>query len=117
LSNQAADLGSKQLQLLKEIAPDAQRVSVLINPRNPSHERWLNYRESAERLGMSLAPVPTASAAALDSALVELKGQPPDAIWVFGDPLFMNGRTSLAEWEKAARRPALCGWYVSALGL
>jgi putative ABC transport system substrate-binding protein len=107
LSNQAADLGSKQLQLLKEIAPSAQRVAVLFNPRNPSRERWLNYREPAERLGLSLVPVPAESVVALDSALVELKRQPPDAIWVFGDPLFMNGRTRLAEWEKAARRPAL----------
>jgi putative ABC transport system substrate-binding protein len=107
LSNQAADLGSKQLQLLKEIAPSAQRVSVLINPRNPSHERWPNYHEPAERLGLSLAAVPAASAAVLDSALVELKRQPPDAIWVFGDPLFMSGRRRLAEWERAAQRPAL----------
>jgi putative ABC transport system substrate-binding protein len=36
-----------------------------------------------------------------------LERQPPDAILVFGDPVFMNGRTRLAEWEKAARRPAL----------
>jgi putative ABC transport system substrate-binding protein len=37
LSNQVADLGSKQLQLLKEIVPNAQRIGILINPRNPSH--------------------------------------------------------------------------------
>jgi putative ABC transport system substrate-binding protein len=107
LSNQAADLGPKQLQLLKEMVPKARRVGVLINPRNASHERWQDYREPATRLGMSLSPVEAASEAALDDALAALKRDRPDALLVFGDGVFLNRRARIAEWEKTAQRPAI----------
>jgi putative ABC transport system substrate-binding protein len=110
LSNQAADIGSKQLALLKKMVPAAQRVAVLINPRNPSHDRWRDDQGPAAQLGMSLEPVEAVSDAAsdgLDRALAAMERRLPDALVVFGDGLFLNRRQRIIEWAAANRVPAL----------
>ena len=37
----SAELGTKQLGLLRELLPSAARVGVLVNPKNPVRESWL----------------------------------------------------------------------------
>jgi putative tryptophan/tyrosine transport system substrate-binding protein len=110
LSNQAADIGTKQLALLKEMVPAARRVAVLINPRNPSHDRWRDDQGPAAQLGMSLEPVEAVSDAAFDGvdrALAAIERRRPDALLVLGDGLFLNRRERITEWAAANRVPAL----------
>jgi putative ABC transport system substrate-binding protein len=103
LSNQVADLGPKQLQLLKELIPAVRQVSVLINPHNPSHERWADYQNPARQLGMDLEPIEAGSDAALDGALATIERRRPDMLLVFGDGLFLNQRGRIAQWAAAIR--------------
>jgi putative ABC transport system substrate-binding protein len=110
LSNLAADFGTKQLQLIKEMVPAARRLAVLINPRNPAHERWRDYHTPAAELGMNLESVEAISDAAsegVDSALTSLQGRRPDALLVLGDGPFLNRRERIAEWATANRVPTM----------
>jgi putative ABC transport system substrate-binding protein len=106
LSNQAADLGPKQLQLLKELIPTVKQVAILVNPRNPSHERWADYQNPAAQLGMGLEAIEATSDSALDGvdgAFATIERRRPDALLVFGDGVFLNQRARIAQWAAAIR--------------
>jgi putative ABC transport system substrate-binding protein len=107
LSNQVADLGPKQLQLLRELIPTVRQVTVLINPRNPGHVRWIDYQKAAEQLGMGLHAAEAASDAALDGAFAAIERRHLDALLVFGDGLFLNHRARIAQWAVAIRLPTM----------
>jgi putative ABC transport system substrate-binding protein len=107
LSNQVADLGPKQLQLLRELIPTVRRVMVLINPRNPGHVRWIDYQKAAAQLGMSLHATEAASDAALDGAFAAIERRHLDALLVFGDGVFLNQRARIAQWAAAIRLPTM----------
>jgi ABC-type uncharacterized transport system substrate-binding protein len=107
LSNQVADLGPKQLQLLRELIPTIRQVTVLINPRNPGHVRWIDYQKAAAQMDMSLHATEAASDAALDAAFAAIERRHPDALLVFGDGLFLNQRARIAQWAAAIRLPTM----------
>jgi ABC-type uncharacterized transport system substrate-binding protein len=107
LSNQIADLGPKQLQLLRELIPTVQQVTVLINPRNPGHVRWIDYQKAATQLGMTLHATEAASDTALEGAFAAIERHHPDALLVFGDGLFLNQRTRIAQWAATIRLPTM----------
>jgi putative ABC transport system substrate-binding protein len=107
LSNQVADLGPKQLQLLRELIPTVRQVTVLINPRNPGHVRWIDYQKAAVQLGMSLHATEAASDAALDGAFAAIERRHLDALLAFGDGLFLNQRVRIAQWAAAIRLPTM----------
>jgi putative ABC transport system substrate-binding protein len=110
LSNQVADIGAKQLQLLRELVPTLRQATVLINPRNPSHDRWRDYVEPAGQLGVSLDTAEAASDAGLDGAegaFAAIERRRPDALLVFGDGLFLNRRDRIAAWAAINRLPAM----------
>jgi len=57
ITNMAAELTGKRLEVLKEVIPDATRVAVLINRRDPNATAQLRNAEAAARnLGIRLDP-------------------------------------------------------------
>jgi putative tryptophan/tyrosine transport system substrate-binding protein len=58
ITNIAAELAGKRLEILKEIVPAARRVAILINPDDPNAQRQIESAKSAARpLGIELDPV------------------------------------------------------------
>jgi putative ABC transport system substrate-binding protein len=78
----------KQLQLLKELVPRASRIAVLINPKNPLHQRSLaEPPEIGERLEVALVVVEASAPDQFETAFDVAIEQGTGAIQIWGDPL------------------------------
>ena len=88
--------GGKQLQLLKELVPQASRIAVLINPKNPLHQQNLaKLPEIGGQLGVELVVVEASTPDQFDTAFGAAHARGAEAIQIWGDPLF-NSATIVA---------------------
>jgi len=111
----SADLGAKQLELLRDIVPGVSRVAVLFNPTNPWHPNGLKRIEpSAQSLGLQLYPVGVRGPDELDGAFARVTQHRADALLVFPDPLIVGQRRRIAALALKHRLPALCALRESA---
>lgn len=85
----AVELGSKRLELLKEMVPASTAVGALINPASPG--TTIQMRElsaAAQALGLRLHVVKVSSTEEIAPAFAELKASSVQALWIGADPLF-----------------------------
>ena len=69
----APELVRKQLEMLKEVVPQASQVAVLWNPANPGNAPQLREAEvTAQTLGVLLQPVEARSPNDFDSAFTAM---------------------------------------------
>jgi putative ABC transport system substrate-binding protein len=88
-SNVPEGFNGKQLQLLKELLPQASRIAVPINPRNPLHQRNLaELPEIGKRLSVALTVVEANAPDQFETAFNAAIKQGAEAIQIWGDPLF-----------------------------
>jgi putative ABC transport system substrate-binding protein len=89
LTLQGLGLEEKCLQLLKELAPRASRIGVLLNPDNPmsaDHPKMLN--PAASRLGLVLVRVASRGLADIDQTLAGLDNEKLDALLQMNESTF-----------------------------
>jgi putative ABC transport system substrate-binding protein len=83
------DFAAKRLEILRELAPSASTIALLVNPNNPMHR--LNFGEfwsrTARRLGVALLTVEATTAEELDVAFASAAAQHADALMDLGDTL------------------------------
>jgi ABC-type uncharacterized transport system substrate-binding protein len=104
----APELGSKRLELLKEIVPDVFSVAVLLNPENPQSKIELNEMQAAAgALGLQLHTVQVTSEAALDEAFAGLTKTTAQALIVLTDPILFSQRQRIVELANKSRLPAV----------
>ena len=114
------DIIGKQLQLLKEAAPQVRRVAILVNPTNPGHAFILNkMKADAQSLGLSLHLLEARAPSEFDRAFEMMAKDRVDALLVVADAMFQSNRTRLAELTAKNRLPTLYTFreYVDAGGL
>ena len=88
MSSLTSDIGSKRVELLKEIVPDAKRVAVLWNSANVSKvAEWKETQAAAESFGLNLQSAEAKSASEIEHALAMIARQRPDAMIVLADGL------------------------------
>jgi ABC-type uncharacterized transport system substrate-binding protein len=110
-----AELNSKRLQFLHEIAPDVHRVAVIANPLHPGEERERQDLEAeAERLGVHLDFHLTPTRTELDRALDAIREHPPQAIMAFSDGFVVENRKAIIELANTLHLPVASGWAVMA---
>jgi putative tryptophan/tyrosine transport system substrate-binding protein len=98
----------KQLQLLKELVPQASRIAVLINPKNPIHQRTLaELPEIGRQLGVMLIIVEASGPDQLETAFEAATKQSAEAIDVFGDPLTGGHSAEIVALAAHYRLPAI----------
>jgi putative ABC transport system substrate-binding protein len=103
-----ADMAPKRLQLLKDIAPSAARVAVLLHPANPSHPLQLkDIQAAAPALGLTLLSVEVKGPDAIDRAFTKIRKERPGALLVLGDRMFLTHGRRLAELAVKSRLPAI----------
>jgi putative ABC transport system substrate-binding protein len=116
-----AELGGKQLEVLKEAVPQVSRVAVLGNPASPGYEPGRdNVAVAARALGLHLQVVELRRADEVDHAFGAMTQDGAEALVVLPEPLLIDGlRGRIAELATASRLPAMYGWrmYVEAGGL
>jgi putative ABC transport system substrate-binding protein len=114
------DIIGKQLQLLKEAAPQIRRVAILVNPTNLGHAFILNkMKADAQSLGLSLHLLEARAPSEFDRAFEMMAKDRVDALLVVADAMFQSNRTRLAELTAKNRLPTLYTFreYVDAGGL
>jgi putative tryptophan/tyrosine transport system substrate-binding protein len=104
----APELGTKRLEFLKEIVPDAFSVAVVLNPQNPQSQIELNEMQAAAgTLGLQLHPIPIASEAVLDEAFAALKKPMAQGVILLTDPILFSQRKRIIEHANGDRLPAM----------
>ena len=109
MSNLAAELPGKRLEILKETVPQSTRIAVLANPANASHASDLHHvNEAARALGLSLHIVEVRRAEELESAFAAMTRAGADALMVLSDSILLSqlpGR--IADLAATHRLPAI----------
>jgi putative tryptophan/tyrosine transport system substrate-binding protein len=96
MSSLTSDIGSKRVELLKEIVPEAQQVAVLWNPGNVSKvAEWKETQAAAQISGLNLQSVEAKNPSELEHALLLIGGVRPDAMIALADGLTIAFRKRL----------------------
>ena len=91
-----AELGTKQLGLLRELLPSAAHVGVLVNPKNSVIESWLrDVTETASSVGVLTDVVRASDGREIEDAFATLMHNKPDALLVAADPFLFGRRVQL----------------------
>lgn len=92
------DLGTKRLQILRELLPGVSRVGEFGNPNNPALAMLRRGEEDALRqLGLQAIFIEVGSAVELDASFAELKRRQAQALVVHSDTLFVSNRARIAQ--------------------
>jgi ABC-type uncharacterized transport system substrate-binding protein len=103
LSTQATDLGSKRLELLREVLPRLRRLAVMANAGYPDGVVEMREVQAAARtLGLEVAPLEVRRAEDIAPAFAALKAQ-AEALYVVGDALVNANRTHIITLARDAR--------------
>jgi putative ABC transport system substrate-binding protein len=103
VSNMTADLAAKTLELLRTIAPHAERIAVLMSA-NPVHAAMYSQAEAGSRvLGITLLAVIAKTPDELEQAFASIAQEKCDALLVLADP----PRLRIVDLAHRARLPAI----------
>src|SRR5262245_3096877 len=92
------DLVAKQLEILKEVVPQATRIGILFTPTAPSYRLALQAAEvSSEKLGVQLQMVPVQTAEDFDTAFTAMAQERVGGCLFAGAPLNFSYRACIAE--------------------
>ena len=108
VSIDSTELYPKRVEFLHQLAPKARRITYLVNSSNPIAARMLEETKIAARtLGVRLQTLDARNAGELDGVLHTLSKNPPEAILVGGDLLYLANKGKVAAAVRKARIPAI----------
>jgi putative ABC transport system substrate-binding protein len=116
----APELGTKRLQMLKEIVPGISSIAVLLNARNPQAQIELReVRAAAATMGLEASPIDISAAGKMEDAFTAMKSAGVQALVVLTDPVLFSERKLTVDLSNANRLPAVYpfGGYVEDGGL
>ena len=108
ISDNATELSTKRLGLLKEIAPGLRRVAMLWNQDDLGMTlRYKASAEAAERLGVSVQALGVREPNDFETAFAAMDRELPDAILMVADALTNLNRKRVFDFAAAHRLPAI----------
>src|SRR5215468_7921386 len=113
-------LGSKRLELLRELLPGAKLIAALVNPDNVGTEIQLqDLRKAAYSTAQQLLFLNANSEGDIDTAFAAIAEKRADAIVVTPDPFFLSRRERIVALAARHAIPAIYEWreFVEAGGL
>jgi putative tryptophan/tyrosine transport system substrate-binding protein len=97
VNNFIAELGAKQLGLLRELLPTAARIGLLVNPTNANVEGVTkDVMAAAARLGVQIDVVEASDSREIEAAFATLVGNKTNALLIGSDAFFISRRVQLA---------------------
>jgi putative ABC transport system substrate-binding protein len=109
ITNVAAILAGKRLELLKEVIPRVSRVAVLWDPRAPgSVPQWQASKEPADKLKLQLHSMEASKADEYASAFKDAVKARSHAVWVTLNPVANSNQKLIAELAIESRLPSIC---------
>jgi ABC-type uncharacterized transport system substrate-binding protein len=113
-------LGPKRVEILREIAPHAKTIAVLVNPQNRNSEpHGLEVEAAIRAAGQQAVMLPAAGAEDFENAFARLAESKADALIVTADNVFTRVAPQLIALAARHRIPAIYQWrdFVDAGGL
>jgi putative ABC transport system substrate-binding protein len=109
LSQLAADLGGKRVEIMREVVPGLRRLAILANAGNPvtASERG-QVQEAARSLGLEIVTSDVRRPDDIAPAIEALNGR-VDALYIQTDPLMNTSRVRISSLALGARLPTLSG--------
>jgi putative ABC transport system substrate-binding protein len=108
LSDFNADIVAKRLELLKEVAPTASRIAVLLNPGNPTNPLQLKIiRAAASSRGVAVLPFEARGVDDIDQAFLAMRRERAEALIVVGDPMLGSHRRRIVDLSANSRLPTI----------
>ena len=120
ISDPATELSSKRLGLLKEAVPSATRVAVMWNANDPAMTlRYEEVERAAGVLHISVEPLGVRGPDDIDTALLTMTRERPDAVFLVSDALTNINRKRIIDFAATHHIPAMYefGYYVRDGGL
>jgi putative ABC transport system substrate-binding protein len=92
------ELAGKQLELLRELVPGANRIAALVNPASATvTESTLRQVDlAAQSMGLQVQVARASTSREIDTAFATLVRERADAVFVSGDPFFNSRRLQLS---------------------
>jgi putative ABC transport system substrate-binding protein len=110
VSNQREEAFQKLIEILHDVLPNAWRIAILLNDRNPSYRSLAAAAQSAcSALHLVALPIVASDGNQLAGAIEEIVRQQSQAVVVMPDPVYLNERTKLQQLVQASRLPAAYG--------
>ena len=116
----ASDLGAKRLELLRQFAPKAIRIAMLMNPTyRPTAAEVRDVQAAARTLGLQIEVANASTGSEIDAAFATFERERPDALVVGGDPVLLSRRDQVVPLAASHTLPAIYPQreYVDAGGL
>ena len=109
VTNMAATLTGKRLELLKETIPKVRRVAVLWDPQAPgSTPQWNESQLPARELGLQLYSMQVSNPDKFEVAFKEAINAHNAAVWVTLNPVANSNQKLIAELAIRHRLPSIC---------
>jgi putative ABC transport system substrate-binding protein len=109
ITNIAAVLTGKRLELLKETIPALSRVAVLWDPQAPgSVPQWQESQARARELGLQLHSMEVSHVDGYEAAFKEAVEARNTALWVTLNPLANSNQKQIADLALSHRLPSIC---------
>jgi putative ABC transport system substrate-binding protein len=103
-----AELGAKQLGLLRELIPSATRIGLLVNPTNPNADTVTKQvMAAAPAIGVQINIAQATDSREIDDAFATLARQRLDGLMIGSDPFFAGRRVQLATLATRHAIPAI----------
>jgi putative ABC transport system substrate-binding protein len=108
MSDVAAELSAKRLELLKEAMPRLRHVAMLYNAGDLSMtRRFQESRTAAETLGLTVQPLPVSEPEGFGEAFAAMTREPPDGLFMVTDALTFLNRRRVFEFAAEHRLPTI----------
>ena len=92
----AGSLGTKQIGLLRELAPKVRKIGILINPNDPDSElETVNVQAAVQAMGEQLSVLEATNNEEIDKAFATLGQLKLDGLLVNPDPIFLPRRDQI----------------------
>jgi putative ABC transport system substrate-binding protein len=104
----SAELDSKRLQLLHDVAPSVSRAAFLVNPNNFGPGRFADAEVGSKSLAITLRRVDAATSAELIAAFAAIEASSSEALLIQNDPMLTGTEFSwIADFAVAHRLPTV----------
>jgi putative tryptophan/tyrosine transport system substrate-binding protein len=104
----APELGTKRLELLKEIVPNLSSIDVLLNPRNPQSKiEMKEMQTAAQAMGLQLHPAEISTEDELENAFVAMNKAAAQALILLTDSIFFSQRKRTIDLASKYKLPAM----------
>ncbi|MFY9815637.1 MAG: ABC transporter substrate-binding protein [Pseudolabrys sp.] len=103
----APELGTKRLELLKEIVPNLSSIAVLPNAKNPQSKLEMKEMQTAaQAMGLQLYPAEISTVSGLEDAFVEMNKAAAQALSLT-DPILFGQRKRTVDLASEYKLPAV----------